>query len=177
MVINLNLTDFYQIINQEGYASAIGVVIIVSLGKLFSMSMGCLNNIIINSKKYHYVFWFSIVSAILAVILNYFMIQKFGITGAALATLVVIFLINVCKIVLVHILFKIHPYSTKTINIIINLLLIYFLVYSVPSLLNPWLSIFLRCVLISGLFAIPLIIFKWSNEIESLIKGIQKRLY
>lgn len=177
LVINLNLTDFYQIINQEGYASAIGVVIIVSLGKLFSMSMGCLNNIIINSKKYHYVFWFSIVSAILAVILNYIMIQKFGITGAALATLVVIFLINVCKIVLVHILFKIHPYSTKTINIIINLLLIYFLVYSVPSLLNPWLSIFLRCVLISGLFAIPLIIFKWSNEIESLIKGIKKRLY
>ena len=31
LLINLNLIDFYQIINQEGYSSAIGVVIIVSL--------------------------------------------------------------------------------------------------------------------------------------------------
>mgnify|MGYP001440469161 FL=1 len=177
LVVNLNLIDFYQIINQEGYASAIGVVIIVSLGKLFSMSMGCLNNIIINSKKYHYVFWFSIGSAILAVILNYFMIQNYGITGAALATLFVIFLINLCKIILVHVLFKIHPYSTKSINVLINLVFIYLIVNFIPSFLNPWLSIFLRCLLILGLFTIPIIIFKWSDEIETLIKGIQKRLY
>ena len=67
LIINLNLEDFYNIINQQGYESAIGVVVIVSLGKLFSMSMGCLNNIISNSKHYSYVFWFSISSAILAV--------------------------------------------------------------------------------------------------------------
>ena len=70
LIINLNLNDFYLLINQEGYASATGVVIIVSIGKLFSMSMGCLNNIISNSKYYSYVFWFSVSSAVLAVFLN-----------------------------------------------------------------------------------------------------------
>ena len=177
LLINLNLIDFYQIINQEGYSSAIGVVIIVSLGKLFSMSMGCLNNIIINSKKYYYVFWFSVTSAILAVILNYFMIQSYGIIGAALATLIVISIINLCKIILVHFLFKIHPYSAKTVSILINLTIIYLIVYIVPSLLNPWLSISLRSFLILGLFIIPIIIFKWSDEIESLLNEIRKRLY
>ena len=177
LLINLNLIDFYQIINQEGYSSAIGVVIIVSLGKLFSMSMGCLNNIIINSKKYYYVFWFSVISAILAVILNYFMIQSYGIIGAALATLIVITVINLSKIILVHFLFKIHPYSAKTVSILINLIIIYLIVYFVPSLLNPWLSISLRSFLILGLFIIPIIIFKWSDEIENLLKEIKKRLY
>ena len=41
LIINLNLNDFYLIINQEGYSSAASVVIIVSMGKFFSMSMGC----------------------------------------------------------------------------------------------------------------------------------------
>ena len=50
LLINLNLNYFYLIIDQEGYASAASVVIIVSIGKFFSMSMGCLNNIISNSK-------------------------------------------------------------------------------------------------------------------------------
>ena len=177
LLINLNTIDFYQIINQEGYSSAIGVVIIVSLGKLFSMSMGCLNNIIINSKKYYYVFWFSVISAILAVILNYFMIQSYGIIGAALATLIVITIINLSKIILVYFLFKIHPYSAKTVSILINLIIIYLIVYFVPNLLNPWLSISLRSFLILGLFIIAIIIFKWSDEIETLLKEIRKRLY
>ena len=177
LLINLNLIDFYKIINQEGYSSAIGVVIIVSFGKLFSMSMGCLNNIIINSKKYYYVFWFSVISAILAVILNYFMIQSYGIIGAALATLIVITIINLSKIILVYFLFKIHPYSAKTVSILINLIIIYLIVYFVPNLLNPWLSISLRSFLILGLFIIAIIIFKWSDEIETLLKEIRKRLY
>ena len=141
------------------------------------MSMGCLNNIIINSKKYYYVFWFSVISAILAVILNYFMIQSYGIIGAALATLIVISIINLSKIILVYFLFKIHPYSAKTVSILINLVIIYLIVYFVPSLLNPWLSISLRSFLILGLFIIAIIIFKWSDEIETLLKEIRKRLY
>ena len=87
--------DFYEIINQDGYASAFSVVIIVSLGKFFSMSMGCLNSIISNSKYYSYVFWFSLGSAILAVILNYYFINFYGIIGAALATLIVVVFIQI----------------------------------------------------------------------------------
>ncbi|MDA9893862.1 oligosaccharide flippase family protein, partial [Flavobacteriaceae bacterium] len=141
LLINLNLNDFYLIIDQEGYASAASVVIIVSIGKFFSMSMGCLNNIISNSKYYSYVFWFSISSAILAVALNYVFIQSHGIIGAAFATLIVIVFINLCKIVLVAVLFKIHPYSKKSLGIFISVLLIYGLVYWIPTLVHPIVSI------------------------------------
>lgn len=177
LIINLNLNDFYHIINQEGYASAIGVVIIVSLGKLFSVSMGCLNNIISNSKYYSYVFWFSISSAILAVFLNYIFIQSHGIMGAAFATLLVILFINLCKILLVRFLFKIHPYSQKTLSVILSMILIYVLTFKIPSLLNPWWSILLRSVLILGLFSVPLFVFRWSLDIEKLIQDFRKRLF
>ncbi len=178
LIINLNLIDFYQIIDQDGYASAINVVVIVSLAKLFSMSIGCLNNIITNSKYYYFVFWFSVTSAILAVILNYVLIQSHGIIGAAFATLIVILFINFCKIVLVQYLFKIHPYSRKTLSVLLSLAMIYAFIYAIPSTtLSPWLSIPLRSLLIFGLFSVPLFVFRWSTEIHRLIKDLQKRLF
>ena len=177
LLINLNLNDFYLIIDQEGYASAASVVIIVSIGKFFSMSMGCLNNIISNSKYYSYVFWFSISSAILAVALNYIFIQSHGIIGAAFATLIVIVFINLCKIVLVAVLFKIHPYSKKSLGIFISVLLIYGLVYWIPTLVHPIVSIVARSALIVGLFTIPMLMFRWSSDIESFLKSVSAKLF
>ena len=177
LVILLNLNDFYQIINQEGYASAFGVVVIVSMGKLFSMSMGCLNNIITNSKYYSYVFWFSVSSAILAVVLNYYFIKNYGILGAAMATLIVIVFINLCKIILVKHLFGIHPYSSRSLGVVVSIIAIYLLLYAVPTLLNPWLSIPLRSLLILGLFCIPLFTFRWSSDIQNLAKKASQRLF
>lgn len=177
LLINLNLNDFYLIIDQEGYASAASVVIIVSIGKFFSMSMGCLNNIISNSKYYSYVFWFSISSAILAVALNYIFIQSHGIIGAAFATLIVIVFINLCKIVLVAVLFKIHPYSKKSLGIFISILLIYGLVYWIPTLVHPIVSIVARSALILGLFTIPMLMFRWSSDIESFLKSVSAKLF
>ena len=46
LLINLNLNDFYDWVNLGDYTVALEVVFIVSLGKLFTMSLGCLNNII-----------------------------------------------------------------------------------------------------------------------------------
>ena len=93
LLINLNLNDFYAWVNLGDYTVALEVVLIVSLGKLFTMSLGCLNNIITNSKYYPYVFWFSTISAVLAVVLNLYLIQWYGIIGAAYATLMVIVLV------------------------------------------------------------------------------------
>ena len=174
LIINLNLLDFYEMINQEGYASAFNVVIIVSLGKFFSMSMGCLNNIISNSKYYSYVFWFSLSSAILAVILNYFFITSFGILGAALATLIVIVLINICKIILIYAVFNIHPYNNKSLSIVGSVFLIYWIVYFIPSMAYPFISILMRSLLIIVLFGILLFTFRWSSDLEAIFKRIKK---
>lgn len=170
LVINLNLLDFYKLIDQPGYASAISVVIIVSLGKFFSMSMGCLNNIISNSKYYPYVFWFSVSSAVLAVVLNYYLINAYGIIGAAFATLIVIVFINSCKLILIYYAFHIHPYNGKSLSILGSIFLIYGILYSIPSVGSPILAIVLRSLAILILFLVPFYFFKWSSEITAVLK-------
>jgi len=170
LIINLNLLDFYKLINQPGYASAFSVVILISLGKFFSMSLGCLNNIISNSKYYPYVFWFSVSSAVLAVLLNYYLINAYGIMGAAFATLIVILFINSCKLILIYYAFNIHPYNRKSLSIIGSIFLIYGMVYSIPSVGSPILAILLRSLAILILFLVPFYFFKWSSEIVAVLK-------
>ena len=174
LIVNLNLLDFYKLINQPGYASAFSVVIIISLGKFFSMSMGCLNNIISNSKYYPYVFWFSVSSAVLAVLLNYYLISAYGIMGAAFATLIVILFINSCKLILIYYAFNIHPYNRKSLSIIGSIFLIYGMVYSIPSIESPILAILLRSLAILILFLVPFYFFKWSSEIAAVLKRFNR---
>ena len=119
LLINLNLNDFYEMLNQDGYSIGIPIVIIVSFGKLYSMSIGCINNIISNSKYYYYTFWFSLFSSILAVVLNIYLITEYGIVGAAYATLIVLIIMNSLKLYLIKVKFNIHPYSKDTVKIIV----------------------------------------------------------
>ena len=172
LLINLNLNDFYAWVNLGDYSVALEVVLIVSLGKLFTMSLGCLNNIITNSKYYAYVFWFSTTSAVLAVVLNLYLIQWYGIIGAAYATLMVIVLINFLKILLVQLRFKINPYSKKTFLTLGIVLILYFTISEVSFEFDPFVSLVLRSILITAAFSILAYLLKLTVDLQQFISKI-----
>lgn len=169
LLINLNLNDFYAWVNLGDYTAALEVVLIVSLGKLFTMSLGCLNNIITNSKYYAYVFWFSTTSAVLAVVLNLYLIQWYGIIGAAYATLIVIVLINFLKILLVQLRFKINPYSKKTYLTLAIVLMLYFTISEVSFEFDPFVSLVLRSILITTAFSTLAYILKLTVDLQQFL--------
>ena len=169
LLINLNLNDFYAWVNLGDYSVALEVVLIVSLGKLFTMSLGCLNNIITNSKYYAYVFWFSTTSAVLAVVLNLYLIQWYGIIGAAYATLMVIVLINFLKILLVQLRFKINPYSKKTYLTLGIVLILYFTISEVSFEFDPFVSLVLRSILITAAFSTLAFILKLTVDLQQFL--------
>jgi O-antigen/teichoic acid export membrane protein len=148
------------------------VVLIVSVGKIFTMSMGCINNIITNSKYYSYVFWFSTASAVLAVILNLYFIQWYGIIGAAYATLMVIVMINFLKILLVQVRFKINPYSKQTFYTLGIILLLYFCISWIPFDFTPFFSLVLRSLFIGTVFAILAYFLKLTGDIQAFLSKL-----
>ena len=172
LLINLNLNDFYAWVNLGDYTVALEVVFIVSIGKLFTMSLGCLNNIITNSKYYAYVFWFSTTSAVLAVVLNLYLIQWYGIIGAAYATLMVIVLINFLKILLVQLRFKINPYSKKTFLTLGIVLILYFTISEVSFEFDPFVSLVLRSILITAAFSILAYLLKLTVDLQQFLSKI-----
>ena len=172
LLINLNLNDFYAWVNLGDYTVALEVVLIVSLGKLFTMSLGCLNNIITNSKYYAYVFWFSIISAVLAVVLNLYLIQWYGIIGAAYATLMVIILINFLKILLVQLRFKINPYSNKTFLSLGIVLLLYLTISEMSFDYAPFVALVLRSTLITVAFSLLAYLLRLTDDVQQFLGKI-----
>jgi len=174
LLINLNINDFYNMLNQDGYSVGIPIVIIVSFGKLYSMSIGCINNIISNSKYYYYTFWFSLFSSILAVVLNIYLITEFGIIGAAYATLIVLAIMNSLKIYLVKVKFNIHPYSNDTIKIIILSVLTYFIFSNLQLGFQPLINIAVKSSLVLILYTLSAYIFKLSDDVNIFIDKFNK---
>ena len=174
LLINLNLNDFYEMLNQDGYSIGIPIVIIVSFGKLYSMSIGCVNNIISNSKYYYYTFWFSLFSSVLAVVLNIYLITDYGIVGAAYATLIVIIIMNSLKLYLIKVKFNIHPYSKDTAKIIV-LSIIGFIIFSNLKLdFQPVLNIIIKSSLILILYTLSAYIFRLSDDVNIFIDKFNK---
>ena len=174
LLINLNLDDFYEMLNQDGYSIGIPIVIIVSFGKLYSMSIGCINNIISNSKYYYYTFWFSLFSSVLAVVLNIYLITDYGIVGAAYATLIVIIIMNSLKLYLIKVKFNIHPYSKDTAKIIL-LSIIGFIIFSNLKLdFQPVLNIIIKSSLILILYTLSAYIFRLSDDVNIFIDKFNK---
>ena len=169
LLINLNIDDFYEMLNQDGYSIGIPIVIIVSFGKLYSMSIGCINNIISNSKYYYYTFWFSLFSSVLAVALNIYLITEFGIIGAAYATLIVLVIMNTLKIYLVKAKFNIHPYSKDTIKIIVLSALTFFVFSNLQLGFQPLINIIVKSSLILVLYTLSAYIFKLSDDVNIFI--------
>ena len=174
LIINLNLNDFYEMLNQEGYSKGIPIVIVVSFAKLYSMSIGCVNNIITNSKYYYFIFWFSIISSVLAVGLNLYLIQDYGIIGAAYATFLVILIMNSLKLYLVKSKFKIHPYSYDTLKIVILTTSIYVIFYNLKLTFEPVISIAVKSILIVILYTLAAYIFKLSNDVNIFFDKFNK---
>lgn len=178
LIINLNLNEFYQLINLSGYEAGIGVVLVVSVGRLFSMSLGCLNTIITNSKYYRYVLWFSISNAIMAVVLNFYFIQSYGIMGAAYASLIVLVIHNLLKIVLIFRAYHLHPFGMKTIYILLTLLAVYAIVYYIPVLTAaPFWMIVIKTGVIFLLFSTTVLSFGFSENINTLYRKMLKKLF
>ena len=172
LLINLNLNDFYAWVNLGDYTVALEVVLIVSLGKLFTMSMGCLNHIITNSKYYVYVFWFSLISALLAIALNLILIGYYGIIGAAYATLMVMILINILKILLVQKRFRMNPFSKKTFLTLVVVFFLYWIISMISFDYEPFLSLLLRSTLIIIAFSFLSYLLKLTEDVQKFINKV-----
>ena len=169
LLINLNLNDFYQLIAPE-YQVAFLVVQLISFGKLYSMSMGCLNQIISNSQYYHHVLFFSVFSALLAVGLNFYFIPLFGLLGAAYATLIVMMVINTLKIGLIGLKMELHPYSKDTLKIIACVAIIFIVFQPISLTFSPTFNILIKSSAIAIVYSSVVFFLGLLKEVRSYLK-------
>jgi O-antigen/teichoic acid export membrane protein len=99
---------------------ALPCFLILALAQLISSSAGPLGNVLIMSGKQDIVFLDTAISCSLNVILNYILIGKYGIVGAAIATGLSIAFLNCAYLVEVYYYYQIHPYNRKILKPILS---------------------------------------------------------
>jgi O-antigen/teichoic acid export membrane protein len=173
LLIWLNIDSLYEIIPKgEVYQKGKQVVLLLGMAKLIDMGTS-LNNEIFGFSKY-------VVSAIVLllitgffnVIINWYLVQKIGIEGAAWATLLSILIFNIAKMAFIYYKFDMQPFSMATLKILGSALAIYMVVSALPSFQNPFISIFFKGCLTVFLFGSAVIFGHFSEEVDGLLSRI-----
>lgn len=160
---------FHLMPNSEIYIAGKWVVFFIGLAKLFDLITGINGDIIGTSQYYKIDIIFLSFLAVLAIITNMIFIPIYGITGAALASAISVFLFNILRSVFVLIKFKLQPFSKGTIKVLVISGIVLFVNYLLPFLNNLYLDVVIRSSVILILFVSLVIISKSSEDINDLL--------
>jgi len=169
LLINLNIADMYVLINKPQFTKGIWVVLIISLSKLMELALGTGNAILVNSNYYKIFFYLSLAMAVTVIFLNKWLISLIGIDGAALATLIVVFIYSFVKIFYIKAKLKIQPFELDTIKILALISIVYagFYFWNLPF--HPIVNIGIKSGIIVFIYAFFVNKFQISKDITSLV--------
>ena len=169
LLINLNIDSFYLLLNNQFYSNASLVVLIISSAKLIQMSFGCGPAILATSTFYRITLPFSISMAISVYLLNDYLIDLYGINGAAISTFIVLLIFTILKILYIVFKIKIQPYSLNSLKILFSIFIVYLINYFINLDYNPLLNIFIRSVGIIILYLVMIYFFGISQKLKNLL--------
>ena len=169
LLINLNIDSFYLLLNNQFYSNASLVVLIISSAKLIQMSFGCGPAILATSTFYRITLPFSISMAVSVYFLNDYLIDLYGINGAAISTFVVLLVFTLLKILYISFKIKIQPYNLNSIKILFAISVVYLTNYFIETGFNPLVEIIIRSIGILIMYVVLIYILGISQKLKNLL--------
>ena len=173
LLVNLNIQELFKLLPQE-YSGGKWVVLMISGAKLYKMYLGINGEIIMNSKYYKMLLPLAIGMALSVILLNDWLIDLYSTDGAAISTLVVILFFSTIKLWYVKRKFSITPYSKKTGQLIVLIILVFVSFYFWNFQFHPIVNIILKTVLISVIYLFTVIKLEISLDINKLLSRLIK---
>jgi O-antigen/teichoic acid export membrane protein len=173
----LNIDDAYDILGLEAiYETGKYVVLILSITKIIDLGTGINSQLLYTSPSWRFDLFSGILLLVLSVILNVFLVRRFGIIGAAFANLAAITAYNSIRVLFIYKKYNMQPFSLKTIFSILIAIGTYFVVYFSCAKLEGVVAIGTRSVLFSGIFLFMVYIFRLTPDFRLVIDLIQNKL-
>lgn len=170
-LIWINLDVVFRMM-PEIYATGRWVVFIIGIGKITEMVTGANGLILINSKHYRVSFYTNLVLVLVTVTANYIMIPMYGIEGAAMASLLAIFVYNGTKYIWVLVKLDMQPFTDKTIYVILLGTITLLLAENIDLFSFYLWNALVKTALFSALFLGPTIWFSVSKDLNDMLKNL-----
>lgn len=176
LLINLNIIQMFELL-PEKFRGGIYIVLFISLAKLYHMFLGGNGAIISNSKYYKILLPYGIAMAISVIVLNYYLIDLISIEGAALSTLIVVFVFNTFKLMYVKKKFDLYPFTSKTSQLFLVLVLFYGVFISWDFDFYPLLNILLKGTIITITYLFVIYKLSISENINTVLDKVLKSVF
>ncbi|TGE08687.1 lipopolysaccharide biosynthesis protein [Hymenobacter fodinae] len=151
--IGLNLDFIYSLMRNASYAEGTVVVLLLLGSKLFDGITGVNGLIVITSPRYRYDLVFNVSLALLTVVLNWLLIPRLGMVGAAVAACVAQVSINLARTWFVWYSYRMQPFTWR-IPLILGIAAVAGgVAWLVPALPSFFLTMVLRSAVLTVLYA------------------------
>ena len=167
--ININIHDLLSLLPEE-FSKGEWVVLIISIGTLFTMAAGANTSIIFNSDKYKFGAFLLILLVTIAFISNIIFIPIMGIEGAALATAISSFIYNLLKYVFIWKQFKMQPFDNNSLRILFIIAIVFISGCFLPFYNNAIITIIYKSIFVTVLYAILSFLLRVDDELIAWIK-------
>lgn len=167
-----NINNIIQLLPEEYHENLALIVLWIGLGKLFDMSTGLNEQIILTSPYYRITVILVLVQAVATILLNYFLIAVYGVIGAAIATCLTLFFYNLSKSLFLWFQFRLQPYSWNGLIVFLIAAATLVVNYFIPSIGTWFVDGIIRTVIISILFLAPVLYFHLSPDVNDFLKKV-----
>jgi len=168
-IIWLNINNLAEYLGKD-YAGIEMLVLLMGIGKLIDLGTGTNGQIIGTSSFWKVDFTTNVIYTILALPLNYILISKYGLMGAAYSTVIALSFYNAMRFLFLWYKFGLQPYTNKNLLTIIIAFVVTFLIYLIPDLGPVFLDAFVRTFLFLLLFIPAIYLSGASIEINEILK-------
>ncbi len=165
----LNIDDLFYLL-PKNYREGKDVVMIIALAQLFNLASGQSGIIIATSKYYRFNVVALLFMLVVAISVNLWLIPKYGIIGAAIATVISLFFFNTMKAIFLKAKLNIIPYRPSMLLLLPLTAAVAGIGLLADFVTNPLVNIIIRsCVMILA-FVAGAYFLKISPDINRLIK-------
>lgn len=172
MIVWINLDNIFAIIpNGEKFAEGRWAVLFLGLSKVVYGTLNFGNTLISFSKYYYWTLFIAIILAAISIGSNLYFIPLYGLSGAALASLLTVLVSYAYQQYIVQVKIKTNPFSFKHVWILVILCILFAVNWIIPSLLSvsPWLDGLVRTVIVMGVTIVLVYAMKISEQINWFI--------
>lgn len=172
----INIDYLFELMPKgEIFSRGLWVFFFIALGKIANLAVGLAGVIISNSDFYRYSVLMSFITTGVAIGTNLFLIPRYGMTGAAMATAFSLLILSLYSIAIVYYKLKLHPFVKAH----LHLLFILLVVLIINQLLHIDTGMFWLNVLFTNLIMmVPTLWLIWklkistelNNQLDMLIK-------
>lgn len=175
LLIWFNIDNIYDIMpNGDNFREGKWVVLFIGIAKLIEVALSFGSNLISYSRYYHWGLYFVFFISGLAVLTNNWLIPIFGVSGAAIATMITSFVSFSLQQCLIFTKLKSNPFSIGTVKLLFVILLLFGLNALLPEIRSPWVDGIYRSLIVIIFGVLLIYFFKISDQLNTMADQVWK---